>query len=103
MRKTLVVFQFTVSILLIASTLILFRQLSFMKASNQGVNLDQLLSMKEPEVGVDSTFKRRARAFVNDLSQQSFVKDYSMSGTVPGNWYNYGYVGIYPAKPGTGR
>jgi putative ABC transport system permease protein len=99
MRKTLVVFQFTISILLIASTLILFRQLSYMQNNNQNVNLEQLLSMTEPEVGVDSTFKRRARAFVNDLSLQSFIKDYSMSGTVPGNWYNYGTTGYTRLSP----
>ncbi len=99
MRKTLVVFQFSISILLIASTLILYRQLNYMQNENLGINLEQLVTMTEPVIGQDSTFKKRSKVFLNDLASQSFIKDYSMSGTVPGNWYNYstpGYISLNP-------
>ena len=101
-RKTLVIFQFSISIFLIASTLILYRQLSYMKNSDLGINLDQLVVMTEPVIGQDSTFKRRSHVFLSELQAQSFVKDVAMSGTVPGNWYNYstpGYISLNP-KPG---
>ncbi|NOT73901.1 MAG: FtsX-like permease family protein [Cyclobacteriaceae bacterium] len=100
MRKTLVVFQFSISVLLIASTIILYRQLDYMQNKDLGVSLNQLMTMMEPEVGRDSTFKQRSRAFLNDLSQQSFIQDYSMSGSVPGTFYNYntsGYTGKNPS------
>jgi putative ABC transport system permease protein len=99
MRKSLVVFQFTISILLIASTIILYRQLQFMHNSDLGVSMEKVLSINEPEVGRDSTFRKRNRAFLNALSQQSFVEDYAMSGSVPGKWYNYstpGYTSLNP-------
>ncbi len=102
MRKTLVVFQFSISILLIASTLILYRQLQYMENSNLGVTLNHLLTMTEPEVGRDSTFKQRSKAFLNELSQQSFIKDYTMSGSVPGNWYNYNTSGYTRLSPSPG-
>ncbi len=102
MRKTLVIFQFSISIVLIASTLILYRQLSYMQNKDLGVSLDQLVTISEPEVGRDSTFKKRSRAFMNELANESFVMDHTMSGTVPGNWYNYntaGYTSLNP-RPG---
>ncbi|CAN5148948.1 ABC transporter permease [soil metagenome] len=100
MRKTLVVFQFSISVFLIASTLILYQQLDFMKNSNLGVTLEQAVVMTEPVLNQDSTFRQRSKSFLNELSQQSFVKDFSMSGTVPGMWYNYstpGYIRLNPS------
>jgi putative ABC transport system permease protein len=102
MRKSLVVFQFSISVLLIASTLILYRQLDFMNNSELGVSLEQLVTIREPEVGRDSTFRTRAMAFRHEVGTQSFVQDYSMSGTVPGRWYNYNSVGYTTLNPQPG-
>ncbi len=102
MRKTLVVFQFSISILLIASTLILYRQLDYMHNSDLGMSLDKLVTIKEPEVGQDSTYKRRSIAFRDELGRQSYVEDYSMSGTVPGKWYNYNTIGYTSLNPQPG-
>lgn len=99
MRKTLVVFQFSISILLIASTMILYRQIGFMRDSELGVSLEQLVSINEPEVGRDSTFRSKSIAFRNTLGSQSFVEDYAMSGTVPGKWYNYNTTGYTSLNP----
>jgi putative ABC transport system permease protein len=102
LRKSLVVFQFSISVLLIASTLILYRQLDFMNNSSLGVSLEKLVTIKEPEVGRDSTFRRRSLAFRHTIGSQSFVEDYSMSGSVPGRWYNYNSVGYTTLNPGPG-
>ena len=102
LRKSLVVFQFSISVLLIASTLILYRQLDFMNTSSLGVSLDKLVTIEEPEVGRDSTFRRRSLAFRHTVGGQSFVEDYSMSGSVPGRWYNYNSVGYTTLNPKSG-
>ena len=45
-RKGLVVFQFTMSIILIAGTIIIFRQMDFMQNKNLGLEKEQLLQLK---------------------------------------------------------
>ena len=102
LRKSLVVFQFTISIILIASTLVLYRQLSYMQNEDLGVKVDQLVVLSGPEVIADTTIKTRTRAFRNELNQQAFVADQSMSGSVPSTWYNYSTGGFTKANPQPG-
>jgi putative ABC transport system permease protein len=102
LRKSLVVFQFTISIILIASTLILYRQLSYMQNKDLGVKVDQLVVLSGPEVIADTTIKTRTRAFRNELNQQAFVADQSMSGSVPSAWYNYATSGFTKTNPQPG-
>jgi putative ABC transport system permease protein len=94
LRKSLVVAQFVISIILIISTILIYTQLSYMKNKNLGINTEQLLVIHGPEIGKDSTFKNRRTAFWNELSQQSFVKDYCNTGSVPGNNYNFATSGF---------
>jgi putative ABC transport system permease protein len=99
LRKSLVVFQFGISIVLIASTFVLYRQLQFMQQTELGVKLDQLVVLGDPKVLTDTTFKSRTLAFKNEIVQQSFVEDLSLSGSVPGTWYNYNTVGFTKTNP----
>jgi len=88
LRKGLVVFQFTISIVFIISTMVLYRQLQYMKSSNLGISLDQLLVIKGPSISSEEQAERNV-AFKNALSQLSFVKKYAASNNVPGNGYNF--------------
>lgn len=45
-RKILVVIQFTISVIMIVCTLIVFRQLNYMKTMDQGFNLDNVLTLQ---------------------------------------------------------
>ncbi|RYU97579.1 ABC transporter permease [Emticicia agri] len=98
LRKALVVSQFSISIMLILGTVLIYRQLHFMQNKNLGMNTNQLLVIKGPEVGQDSTYKVRKTAFIDGLSQQSFVKDYCASGSVPSGWYNFTTSGFTQPK-----
>jgi putative ABC transport system permease protein len=99
LRKSLVVVQFSISIALLLATALVYQQLNYMQNKNLGVNTEQLLVIRGPEVGKDSTYKMRRTAFWNGIAQQSFVKDYSLSGTVPGNYYNFATSGF--TQPGS--
>lgn len=99
LRKSLVISQFSISIVLILATIVIYTQLRFMQNQNLGINIDQLLVVRGPEAGQDSSYKMRQAAFWNELEQQSFVKDYSLSGTVPGRWYNFQTSGF--SQPGS--
>lgn len=99
LRKSLVVSQFTISVVLILATIVIYSQLRFMQSQNLGINTSQLLVVRGPEVEKDSSYKNRQQGFWNELSQQSFVEDYSLSGTVPGKWYNFKTSGF--SQPGS--
>ncbi|AFK03710.1 protein of unknown function DUF214 [Emticicia oligotrophica DSM 17448] len=94
LRKSLVVSQFAISIILILATCIIYRQLQFMQQKDLGMNVSQLLVIRGAEVGKDSTYKTRKDAFINTISQQSYVKDYALSGSVPSSWYNFMTTGL---------
>lgn len=83
LRKGLVAFQYALSILLIAGTITMFRQLSFMQAQDLGYTNDQVLVLKTPAV-FDSTIMNQVNSFKNQLSQLAAVKNSSASSGVPG-------------------
>ncbi len=99
LRKALVVFQFSISILLIASTFILYRQLQYMQNENLGMNIDQLLVMRGPQLGQDSTYRQRKQSFKNELGQTAFISKYCGSASVPTEGYNYSAAGITKLNP----
>jgi putative ABC transport system permease protein len=102
LRKILVVSQFCISIALILFTLLIYRQLKFMQGQDLGMNINQLLVIQGPQIGKDSTYKTRRNAFTNALVQQSFVKDYCISGSVPSRYYNFATEGFTSPKSKTG-
>lgn len=99
LRKFLVVFQFSISIMLIAGTLVLYQQLRFMQNKNLGMDVEQMVILKAPEIGGDSLFRLNNPAFLNQLKALSFVKQVSNTGSVPGNFYSWGAAGITRLNP----
>jgi putative ABC transport system permease protein len=89
LRKVLVVTQFSISISLIMATLLIYQQLRYMQNKNLGANTAQVLVIRGPEVGKDSTYSSRRSSFENALGQQAMVQQYALSGSVPGSWYNF--------------
>lgn len=98
-RKSLVVIQFSISIFLIACTLILQNQLHFLQNENLGMKLNQLLIINGAEVGKDDTFKERNVGFENELARLSFIENFSRSYSVPIDGYNYSTPGITSQNP----
>ncbi|HEV7347728.1 ABC transporter permease [Telluribacter sp.] len=89
LRKSLVVVQFTISIVMILATIVIYSQLRYMKNKNLGIDTAQLLVVKGPDVGKDSTYGNRQTGFINEITQQSFISDYCVSGSVPSGWFNF--------------
>ncbi len=83
MRKGLVVFQFIASVGLIASTIIIYTQLDFMKDKKIGLDIEQTLVIKRPIV-TDSTFTAKAKTFRKQLEKLSVAKNVTNSTSVPG-------------------
>lgn len=82
-RKSLVIFQFTISLILITATLTIFKQISFMKNQDKNFNYENVLVLKGP-LASDSTYVNRFQAFKNELLQKASIKDVSASVSIPG-------------------
>lgn len=93
LRKGLVVFQFTISIVFIIATVTLYKQLQFMKTKNLGMKLDQLLVIQGPTVSSENQAAKNV-SFKNSLSQLSFVKKQAASNNIPGIGFNFSANGI---------
>jgi putative ABC transport system permease protein len=102
LRKSLVVSQFSISIVLIIATGLIYSQLKYMQSQNLGMNINQLVVVRGPQIGKDSTYKERKNAFLNEIVQQSFVKDYCLSGSIPGNFYSFSTAGFTSPKSKSG-
>jgi len=100
LRKSLVVFQFVISIGIIVCTLVIKDQLSFMQTQSLGMNVDQKLIINGPnDLGENGSSKMNA--FKQNLKAQTFVKRIAASNTLPGQGYNFSAGGITPlvARP----
>jgi len=80
-RRSLVVFQFTLSIMLIASIIVIFTQLNYIKNKDLGFNKDQELIFS---FHTDDT-RSHMRAFAEDLRHLTCVQEVSMASNYPGS------------------
>jgi putative ABC transport system permease protein len=83
LRKTLVSIQFVLSILLIAGTIVVYKQLSFMQNRELGYDKDQILIVKAP-ITSDTTFGSKVNAFKNELLKHPSISGISGSSDIPG-------------------
>jgi putative ABC transport system permease protein len=100
LRKGLIVGQFAASIILIAATMIIYRQVHFMRSQSLGADIAQTLVLEAPGRQADSTYRQALYAFKNDLLQVKGVRSMTASSNVMGqeilwstNWHAYGAPG----------
>ncbi|TLV04042.1 FtsX-like permease family protein [Dyadobacter luticola] len=85
-RQSLVVFQYTASMVLIVGTFIVFKQLQFMRNESLGFNMEQMLVVRGPELTHwDSTGIDRINGFKTELRRYPSVAAAASSGNVFGN------------------
>lgn len=83
MRKGLVGFQYVLSVILIAGTIAISRQISFMQSQDLGYTQEQILVVKGPSV-VDSTSGTRFQFFRNEQMKLPEIMKMGRSLSVPG-------------------
>ncbi|RYD75706.1 MAG: FtsX-like permease family protein, partial [Sphingobacteriales bacterium] len=101
LRKGLVVFQFSISIVFIIATIVLYQQLQYMKTGSLGMSLDQLLVIKGPTVTSEEQAEKNS-AFKDQLGKIPFIKKYAGSNNVPGKGYNFSTGNITRINPSNG-
>ena len=82
-RKVLVGVQFTISILLIACTTIMVHQNNYMKQKDLGVNINNVLVVKQPLLVKKEIYESRLTSLINELQAVPEIKYASASFAVP--------------------
>ncbi len=82
-RKTLVVLQTTISLVMIVGTFVVYNQVTYMRSTDLGIDIDKVLVVEAPEV-LDDTNIPATNIFKSAIENLSFVNGFSMSSVVPG-------------------
>ncbi len=90
LRKSLVIFQFGTSVALMAGTLVVFNQISYMMRQPLGVDITQTLVLKGPDV-TDSLYTDSFNTFKTEMLRNTAISSITSSTNVPGDeifWTN---------------
>lgn len=83
LRGILVVFQFTVSIIIIIGSIVVYRQLDMVTKKDLGFSKDNLIILRRPDA-----FRDQIEAFRNQLLQLPGVKEVGFSWALPGTTFS---------------
>ncbi|WP_339697312.1 ABC transporter permease [uncultured Roseivirga sp.] len=85
LRKGLVVFQFMITMVLLAGTMVIYAQVQEMRSQKLGVNIDQTVVVRSPLLAdSDETQLLKRQAFKNELQQLPQVSSIAYSETLFG-------------------
>ena len=90
LRKGLVVFQFTISIVMIIGTIVLFQQVNYLNNANLGFKKDLLVVIDVNTGKARSNFE----AIKNEMAKIPTVKNVSVTSRVPGEWKTFRTIKI---------
>lgn len=96
-RKGLVVFQFTISVIMIIGTIVLFLQVDYLNNTNLGFNKDLMVVIDVNTSRARSNFE----TVKTEMAKISTVKDVCVTSRVPGEWKSIRMVKI--KKTGSGE
>jgi putative ABC transport system permease protein len=104
LRKSLVVFQFAATITFMIGTLIVYRQVNFMKSSNQSMDMKQILIVLAPQsVRADDAaainYASKDSVFQAEILRNPRIQSATSSSSIPGQ--NIDYVMSY-SRPAIG-
>ncbi|MEO9851175.1 MAG: FtsX-like permease family protein [Reichenbachiella sp.] len=87
LRQMMILLQFTVTFILVAGTVTIYKQITFMKSADLGINIDDTLIIKSPPANVHNSEDEGQQAynlFKTDLVDQSAVRAVTNAGEAPG-------------------
>jgi len=92
-RKVLISFQFTISIILIIATLIVFKQIQYIKNKDLGFQKEHIVNLEIPR---NRDIRNNKKAFKDRLLQHPMIQSVTYSQGRPGvvyNWEGFEYKG----------
>jgi putative ABC transport system permease protein len=94
-RKGLTILQFTAATILIAATLVIFKQNRFMMRHDTGFKMDNILAVPFPGSFESDSGGTSVASFYNEVGDYSFINGYCAANTLPG-------TGIFDLNSNTG-
>ncbi len=91
-RKLLIVVQFAISILMISSTLVIYKQIQFVRNNDLGFDLENLLVVDINSPSLRNNFENVKNEFASIPEVQSI----STSTRVPGEWKSFPITTVHP-------
>ena len=91
LRKSLIIGQFAVSVILITGTILVFQQVQYMRRQTLGVNIDRTLVLEGAASPQDSLYKNVFQPFRTTILQQPGIQSITASTNVMGQeiyWTN---------------
>ena len=93
-RKALVTFQLVMAISLITCTILVFRQVTFLRNQDKGITISNVLAVRAPRVR-DATFGSKLLAFREELLKNQIIDKLSVGTEVPGRQILWDAGGIF--------
>ena len=91
LRRSLVIFQFVLSIIMIIATIVVYLQMKYVNTKDMGFDKNNLVV-----IDINSGIVRKnAEAIKNEFAKLPQVKDVSVSSRVPGEWKNLPKVKVF--------
>ncbi len=85
LRKSLVYVQFIASVVMLCVSFAVFKQMSYLTSQDLGIEIDNTLVVKVPQLtSTDSIEVAKITAFQSTLLGNSWIKDITMTGVIPG-------------------
>lgn len=84
LRKGLVVFQFSLSIILIAGTIIVYNQMNHLLDKDMGFDKEQMLVL---DYNYDELVNRRSSSFKSEMEANAAIQSVAFSRSVPGGYF----------------
>ncbi len=91
LRKGLIIFQFVISIVLITSTIVVYKQVDFLRNASLGFNKDLMITLPIQSSnfnsvfgGVDQNKRNKLNVFENEIKNIPGVSASTLSSTAPG-------------------
>ena len=91
LRKGLVIFQFSISTILMIGIFVISNQLEFMRSNDRAITMDNILIVKDP-ISQDSIWRIKRETlelFKEKCAQLPFVSEVTSSTIVPGEEYRH--------------
>jgi putative ABC transport system permease protein len=93
-RKALVVFQIAMAISLITCTILVFRQVRYMKNIDKGIDITDVLAVRAPRVR-DAAFGSKLLTFKEELMKNQVITRFGVGTEVPGRQILWDAGGIF--------
>ncbi|MDN5211339.1 ABC transporter permease [Fulvivirgaceae bacterium BMA12] len=88
LRKGLITFQFLISLLLISGTYLVYKQITYMKNQELGLDMEKILVLDGFDKLMDSTGIATIQAFKTEVTRHSSISSVATSAKIPGKGYH---------------